>query len=59
MLETKQAEELSVSQAESKYLFAVPDGKFIGDLFVITDSRRRILVVLLWDGHHWIEDKTT
>ena len=47
---------LSVSEGQTKSQFAIPDAKYIGDLFFITDSKHKILMGFAWNGVKWINE---
>lgn len=49
----------AIARGETGSQFAVPDGKYLGDPFFITDSKNTIVVVLVWDGAHWLTDDLT
>lgn len=36
--------------------FAIPDGEYVGDLFFITDTGNKILMVFMWMGNRWMHE---
>lgn len=38
--------------------FQIPDAKYPGDVFVITDSKNRIVQICAWTGETWATNDT-
>ena len=44
---------IMVTEGTTGCQFAIPDAKYIGDMFIITNSRNDILMIFAWDGERW------
>lgn len=49
----------AVADGKTDSQFAIPDGKYIGDLFFITDEKNQILIGFSWTGSRWMHEFET
>ena len=47
----------AVSEGKTGAQTAIPDGKFIGDLYFITTTKNEIIKIFCWDGKGWIGEE--
>lgn len=48
--------EKKVADGSSGIQAAIPNGKFIGDVFFVTDVNNKIIIGLVWLGNRWATD---
>lgn len=46
----------AVAEGRTKSQFAIPNGKYKGDLFFITDVSNKILIAFQWTGERWMHE---
>ena len=46
----------AVAKGETESQFAIPDGKYVGDLFFITNAKNMILMAFVWTGDRWMHE---
>lgn len=49
----------AVTEGKTDSQFAIPDGKYVGDLFFITDVKNKILIAFAWTGDRWMHEHET
>ena len=46
----------AVAEGKTDAQFAIPDGKYLNDLFFVTDAKHKILIAFAWSGERWIHE---
>jgi len=47
----------TVKSGASGCQVAIPDGKYVGDFYFITDSKNDVITCLCWNGIRWVHEK--
>ena len=46
----------AVKDGKTGVQFAIPDGKFVGDLYFITNEKNEIIIIFAWNGDRWMSE---